>query len=81
MARQDAFPGRWPDIVANIGNFLLKMSQGSSSSKTEGKGGGKKDFIYVETNIREEVFDVLVLGQAPILSVCLSEMTSLHVRE
>lgn len=84
MARQDAFPGRWPDIVANIGNFLLKMSQGSSSSKTEGKGedgGGKKDFIYVETNIREEVFDVLVLGQAPILSVCLSEMTSLNVRE
>lgn len=85
MARQDAFPGRWPDIVANIGNFLLKMSQGSSSSKTEGKGEdggeGKKDFIYVETNIREEVFDVLVLGQAPILSVCLSEMTSLNVRE
>lgn len=79
VVRQDAFPGRWPDIVANVCNFLFKMSQGSASSKTEEKGGDgekKKDFIYVETNIREEAFDVLILGQAPILPVCLSEMTS-----
>lgn len=53
VARQEAFPGGWPDIVANICNFLLKMSQGSASSKTEEKGGDgekRKDFIYVETN-------------------------------
>lgn len=53
-------------------------------NRGEGRGWGgrrKKDFIYVETNIREEVFDVLVLGQVPILSVYLSEMTSLNVRE
>lgn len=53
VAKQEAFPGGWPDIVANICNFLLKMSQGSASSKTEKKGKDgekKKDFIYVETN-------------------------------
>lgn len=68
VARQDTFPGIWPDIVANICNLLLKMSEGSASSKTEEEKGGdrekKKDFIYVETNIREEVFYVLILGQS-----------------
>lgn len=45
------------------------MSEGSASSKTEGKGEKgeqKKDFIYVETNVIKAVFYVLILGQPPI---------------
>lgn len=70
VARQGTFPGIWPDIVANICNLLLKMSEGSVSSKTEGKRGKgeeQKDYVYAETNIREEIVYALVLGQTPIL--------------
>jgi hypothetical protein len=70
VARQGTFPGIRPDIVANICNLLLKMSEGSVSSKTEGKRGKgeeQKDYVYAETNIREEIVYALILGQTPIL--------------
>lgn len=69
VARKGAFPGLWPNIVANICNLLLKMSEGSVSSKTpekRGKGEKQKDYIYAETNIREEILYALILGQTPV---------------
>lgn len=78
------FLGDGQTLWQTLATFCSKCHRALQVQKQRGRermGGGKKDFIYVETNIREEVFDVLVLGQVPILSVYLSEMTSLNVRE
>lgn len=82
---QTHFLGDGQTLWQTLATFCSKCHRALQVQKQRGReklgGRRKKDFIYVETNIREEVFDVLVLGQAPILSVCVSEMTSLNVRE
>lgn len=62
VARQEAFPGGWPDIVVNICNFLLKMSQGFCKFKNreEGKGWGEKERFHLRWN--------KLLGKKPLMS-------------